>query len=93
MQILKNVILSFITLFLLSSVVQAETINIYTGKGENNNTVNEGQVVINGKVMSGSSRKMTAEEQKQLTEELNQQGKDLERDMDNMQKELEGMFN
>lgn len=92
MKTLKNGVLGAIALLLFTAVVQAETINIYTGKGVNTNTVNEGRVVINGKVIKGSSRKMTAKEQKQLTEELNQQGADIEKDMVDMQKQLEGMF-
>lgn len=88
----KNVILGTVILLSFIAIVQAETVNIYTGKGVNSNTVNEGRVVINGRVIKGSSRKMTAKEQKQLNKELNQQGKDIEKDMSDMQKQLEGMF-
>ena len=81
----------------MTGLVEAVEINIDTatdasGKSIRSNTVNEGRVVINGKVIKGSSRKMTAKEQKALKEELTRQGLQIEDDMADMEKGLEGMF-
>lgn len=96
MKVLNIMILSF-TGLLMTGLVEAVEINIDTatdasGKSIRSNTVNEGRVVINGKVIKGSSRKMTAKEQKALNEELTRQGLQIEDDMADMEKGLEGMF-
>ncbi len=89
---MKRLSLSAISLIaIFSSVaVQAVEINIETGKNKHiiTNSVNEGKVVINGKVIKGATRKMTKQEQKQLEKELKQQEKNIENEMS----ELERMF-
>lgn len=81
---------SFIAASLLSGHVQAVEVNIETGGNKyiRSNSVNEGKVVINGKVIKGATRKMTKKEQKKLAEELNREEKKIEREMS----EMEHMF-
>ncbi len=87
-------ILSSITVLLMSGgAAQAVEINIETGsivsdKNIGSNTVTEGQVVINGKVIKGATRKMTKKEQKEMIEELNREEQKIEQEM----LEMENMF-
>ncbi len=89
---MKRLSLSAISLLtVFSSVaVQAVEINIETGKNKHiiTNSVNEGKVVINGKVIKGATRKMTKKEQKQLEADLKREERKIESEM----KELENMF-
>jgi cytoskeletal protein CcmA (bactofilin family) len=97
MKIQNIIITSSFSAFIVTGIVQAVEVNIYSGEdvsGEvvRSNTVTEGQVIINGKVVKGASRRMTPEEQRQLNQELNREENKIERDMDNMEQEMEGMF-
>ncbi len=92
-----TIITSSLSALLVSGIVQAVEVNIYSGENVSgdvvrSNTVTEGQVIINGKVVKGASRKLTPAEQRQLNEELNREENKIERDMENMEQELEGMF-
>jgi len=74
----------------MTGLAQAVEVNIETGKNISgktiqSNSVNEGKVVINGKVIHGATRKMTKKEQKKFTKELN-------KEMNDMESEMEGMF-
>ncbi len=97
MKIRKILITSSLSALLASGIVQAVEVNIYSGEDISgdvvrSNTVTEGQVIINGKVVKGASRELTPAEQRQLNQELNREENKIERDMENMEQELEGMF-
>lgn len=97
MKIQKILITSSLTALLLTGTVQAVDVNIYSGEDVSgdvvrSNTVTEGQVIINGKVVKGASREMTPAEQRQLNQELGREENKIERDMDNMEQEMEDMF-
>ena len=100
MKIQKTIINGSLSALFIAGIMQmaqAVEVNVYSveddsGEVVRNNTVTEGRVIINGKVVKGASREMTPAEQKQLNEELQREENNIERDMDNMEQEMEGMF-
>ncbi len=90
MKIHNMMFFSLIVACSISGGVQAVEINIETGGNKHiiTNSVNEGKVVINGKVIKGATRKMTKKEQKELAAELKREERKIEREM----LEMENMF-
>jgi len=80
--------ISILVAFSISGFVQAVEVNIETGTNKNirSNSVNEGKVVINGKVIKGATRKMTKKEQKELEAELKREERNIENEMSEMEK-------